>query len=476
MKKFKSLFLVAAALMLGFTSCQTEGGEDVITPSYVTVEGSSMRFSLALPTTLQVGPSQQQVPVHIGSGTIIFSNNATILAAEPANMAAVFQAQGGQTVTNLPGGITHVHFVGNTNLAPLGNLVGQALSNVTDHLLTVNSQMQTVDNAPPTGQVGNNVVNVFGQNTITMVTPATGTVNAQFETLIALEPTVARLEIFNVTGNEHIAGFTLNGIFVDNFYMQGRVAGGGAAWRTLGEGPAATNFVTGSPAYAGLTHVVYDIVGTAATSQPSRVEPAPAPLVNRMRVALTGDNVWGYNLFANNSRTPRVAIRLQGVTIYSTVTTEYVVNATTTLTSTPIRVVVPHPLNETVDPAWNELTPAQIDARFVYYAAAPHNLTGQALVNAVNAWRADHLADRATVNTDPMFVSINGFRNIPRDTGFQARRVYQLGSYTGDAGDQGSFWTFGPEDIDEVPFRREIDVNVQVTIQNWMHVHVFPEL
>ena len=499
MKIFRNVFMVAAALMMGLASCNNEGNDPVeIGNGDVTVEGSSIRFAISLPgQTKLAGPTQQTVPVAVTSGWIVFSDGATIQHPPvAATISQVFDTSptGGQTITNLPGGITQVHFVGNTDIAGLNIVRGTALTTLTDHLVTVGSQMMTVNNAPAPGQLGNNVVNVWGYTpTLTPAGTNTATGNPLFTATIALEPTVARVEIFNVTGNTAIAGFTLQGIFVDNFYTHGRVAGGGGLqhWRTLGDDPAASNFLATAPVYTPfLAGSVFDAPigiasGPVTTTIPGNAAPSILQRVSTPEVVADVHNVWGYNLFANNSRTPRIAIRLSGVTVNSTVTTTYEwynpgTNLTETLTATGTA-VVPHPLNAVVDNTWTPHTAQQLEGLFALYAAAPHNLEGQLLVNAVNAARITHLQARASVDANaPMFISIRGFRHngvsINRDTGFQPRHVYQLGSYTLHGAADGSFWTFGPEDIDEIPFRRDIDVNVTVTIQNWINHPVEPEL
>ena len=489
--------------MLGFASCNNTE-EYIPTPSVegVTSEGSSMRLSMVMPRA--VGQSQNEAPVAIQTGRVIFSNATRIIQTidltefTAVGTAFVYEA------TNLPGGISQVHFVGNPDAETLALAVpgSDNLATLMNHLVTVGSQMNTVATTGPQGQTAAQLVNVWASATAlgaSTINATTG--NESFNVGLTARPIVARVELFNITGGGNIREFTVEGIFMDNLYTHGRVSGtailpaADAPWRSIGLGTAASiaNFAVGSPffptAYA-TSGVLYDAVGTPATpvnnpgywahGWPRVVPPA-------------GGAVWGYNLFAHNSRMPRIAIRLSNVWLNQEVTvqrtlnvgdilegpnfptdpTDYVIVSVPTVQTSDVVVArIPHGEARTETVGWTPPTATQI----IGWVTA-HGWNTPAFLAAVRA----HYEGRWTATTYPLFISINGFRT-PGTTGttgvldnFIAGMVYQLGSYSDD-NVGGSQWYFDEDDLQRIPFIADIDINVTVTPMTWVHVPVEPIL
>ena len=522
MKKFKSLFLVAAALMIGFSSCgNDEGGEWKPYEGPGTSPGASMTFSLVAPGARAIGESQVDHQVALTSGTILFSNGVTIMRAVPADINDLLDVTVGQRVDDLPGGVTHVHFVGNTNLvgmpgiATLDALANAPLTLVTQNLLTVQSQR----NVANINQMEDNVVNVWGSTSyLYQEFAGTALENPRYEAHIMLEPTVARVELFNVTGDALIHSFRVSGIFMDNYYETRGVGGVGGVFRVRGTGMGGSyeafqagplgGFVA-NPALAG---VVYDVGNWPAVALTAATTDNPANVgLMRARPAGAMNQVWGYNLFAGlfgapnpsaanaaagqmtiqGTRTPRIAVRLEEVRVREATTVTFTwVNAA----AVPFEIEVdlgllelPHELARHQDPLWVNppnsawfITLAEANGMVfdnVSLVATPPAVTPGFVTALRNHYTARWIAGRqgAPAGFDhSLFISIRGFTGINVNTGFQPRRVYMLGSYMAWPG--GSEWTFGPGDLDYIPFRRDIDVTVTVEIQEWEHVHVTPQL
>ena len=433
MKKFKSLFVVAAAVLFGFSSC-LDG--DVTTGN--AYHDGNVRLQLQLPpTTLTVGPSQAAAPVAILNGTVIFTTSAGVIQnVFPIHPAG---APDGVTITDLGGSghtfnavsalATQVHFIGNTTITATLVEGITNISAVLNQVLPVTGQAELDDN--------NQVVNVYGMGLI-----SAGAVS------IEVEPTVARVEIHRITGDETIASFTVHGIFMDRYFPTANLDGrlipfvnndplirswGGTACVALFNWPGSTH-ATLPPFELPMRGPIFDWsdsgndwiggnVGPVLDLTPAPGVTFPAPQ-HRQTVypgaqpALAGP-VWGYNLFANysnvardlGSQFPLVIIRMTNVTIRQRV---------------------------------------------------------YEVIGGVNTFRGYEIVlhpEHDGVATNPVFVTIRGFApqgEVPLnvDNGFLPRRVYQIG--TTDAG-----W-FGKDAVRRVPNEQPINVNVTVVPLNWI--------
>ena len=595
MKKFKSLFLVAAALMIGFSSCGNDAPGD--TPGDVTVgtaEGASIAISVTVPGTRAVGDAQWDHPVHLERGVILLATGGDAPEIRAAREMTTLANNTSVLFENVSAGIVQAIFVGNTNLvtamgiANLDALLGTPLQNVLNVALEVQSQIQIDENMNPGA---GNTVNVFRSGALVNAGPSpVNPANILWTTTLNLEPTVARVELFNVTGNRNIVGFNLLGVYVDSYYRTGHVGSGRSNFVQRGDGTEASisNFTSTffnavhpvwNPLGVNLAGVVFDEhAPIAATPVPDAPPHVAAGTVGLMRVSppapgipVGPDRVWGYNLFAGNitqggvigTRTPRIAIKLDEV--YMRAIFNFRLNYQTwTLEATPVG--TPRRAVDTdagaavyvigtgvVDPfVWNPLWVLPDDAPMIsafvmaptsvadHYVIGsdtitlPHYRTRQLSASplpafdddardlAVRQFIANHLsipvvdvtpamianaindaADSGAfalqianfvaaaeagrsyqryvmADDSELFISIRGFQNVSRTDGFIPRNVYKLGSYVssqfvGDPSGVGS-WEFGPGDLHEIPFLRDIDVEVTITVQNWIPRPVLPDL
>jgi hypothetical protein len=296
MKTFRNVIMLAAALVLGFTSCNND---DVIIEN--NGETKTLSFSITQGATPRAEtPSQGAEYVVFNGGTLFFTTSTGIIVKKytigDANadfLVTDATSTTGITITNVPGTATGATLVGNTDLTVLQNGVGEVgrqIQNVKAYAIGVAKQAN-INNV--------NIVNLFGEsNTFNKV----GNV---YECTIDLNPTVARVELSDIKGNEDIASFTVEGIFIDEFYEKAQIGGAVIAGSfenfANGQPGDADKFRPGNDGKYEYYIALYDWYTTALVSATNIVRP-------------TVDNtVWGYNLFANNSATPHIIIRLKDV-------------------------------------------------------------------------------------------------------------------------------------------------------------------
>ena len=430
MKKFKSLFLVAAAVLISFSSCNN----DEVEPN--NIHDGNVRLQLVMPaTTLAVGPAQTDAAVAITSGTVIFTTSTGVIqhvhtihpAGTGGGVLTMSDLAGGHVFSNVSALATQVHFVGNTTIAATLVPGVTNISSVLNQVLPITSQAGNLEGT-------HQVVNVYRMGTIA----SNNTVS------IDVEPTVGRVEIHRITGDYTIAGFTVHGIFMDRYFqtahLDGRLIGEGAtdnplirstgnvadvplfnfpsvgtnAFTTTMRGPIFDWSDSGSDWIGGN-------IGTALTMNDHTGAPLTGQFLQSTRPG--GSNVWGYNLFANYTHTdrslgsqfPLIILRMSDVTIRQEVR-----NAGTGVLIG--HEIVPHPEHEVV-------------------AGTP---------------------------THPyLFITIRGFTPaggtpLNVDTGFLPRRVYQIG--TDETG-----W-FGRDALRRVPNEQPINVTVTVTPMAWLPI------
>lgn len=298
--KFKFLTLAVASLLVGFTSCSNddEGGKpETNTPK-------NMLLKIGKPSTYAEGAAQGAATATFTSGDLYFTNTAGVIVAHYTISAAATSATNidiaaltsaaGETITDLPGSITNVHVVGNTAALPTSGTIS-----------AVKAQALLVENQ---ANIAN--VNLFGEGAATLKTAGTpGVSNDLYEAKVDLAPTVARIELSDITATgTAITGFEVEGIFIDNYYSQAGVDGTVVAANLVNNSSTPeTDWVDNSVLYPNtLTPSIYDWYAPALPSAANKVAPA------------TAGQVWGYNVFAQaigtGSAVPRIIIRLNNVT------------------------------------------------------------------------------------------------------------------------------------------------------------------
>lgn len=279
----------AAMLLTGFASCTKENPE-------IETEGKSKNLFLKIEKGITTYSESSAVgsgtKVGFSSGNIYFTNaSGTIVKhytlsndkTEGANIN-LQDIEAGTTIKDLPGSTTSVHIAGNTpNLPTSGNISAVKAAII---------QIETQKNIES--------VNLYGQNTlIPPVAPET-----HYTCVIDLNPTVARIELADITAKGAITGFEVEGIFIDNYYSEAAVDGTINEDHLKNNGSVATDFFNGTTAYpAKLQQAIYDFYN-------------PALAATSNVATLKDQKVWGYNLFASaeGSTVPRIVIRLKNIT------------------------------------------------------------------------------------------------------------------------------------------------------------------
>ena len=232
----------------------------------------------------------------------------------------------GVPLPSVPASVREVVIVGNYNgttpFPASGNISG-----VTNRVLNIDSQLDALD------------VNLWRRTSV----PTTATVDGDrryYPVDVFLSPTVARFEIADITGRGEIQSFTVQGIFIDNFYRQARVDGTILGTRRNGMQDEAMFLpVAYATNYSSLFSWNVSGLGTGATITGGfRVSPGTtAPGWNCNVEGCTNNhatapNVWGYQVFAqshdhtHNVTPPSIVIRLSSVTLRdgTTLTNQFV--------------------------------------------------------------------------------------------------------------------------------------------------------
>lgn len=290
----KYVFLMAAALVLGFSSCSNDeaGSVDNGTPKSLYLKITNGPATYAEGATVANGTS-----ITFTSGVLYFTDASGVIkkyytitsnATDAANIDMSVLTGAGETITGLPGDVAAVYVVGNTSGLPTtGNI-----SAVKAYTIGVASQ----------GTITN--VNLYGEQTTLAYNAGTDT----YTCTVNLAPTVARIELTNIKAGGVITGFDVAGIFVDNYYSQAAVAG--TVGTPVDNGAVVANFGDNAGTYlTALKTFVYDWYSTPMAATGSPLVAAPA----------TAGQVWGYNLFATaaGSAVPRIIIRLTNITTTS---------------------------------------------------------------------------------------------------------------------------------------------------------------
>lgn len=206
-KKFSYLTLSVIVLLLGFSSCSN--GEDSESVDNAKPKSVFLKLGKSTATTHSVSsPVANGADVVLQSGDLYFVNasgailkhytiTSSTTSATNINMT---EAHNGASITNLPGNTEMVYVIGNTSGLPTsGNI-----SAVQEVVLQVESQDDIED------------VNLYGSGLLVdPVSPATA-----YTCEVDLKPTVARIELTDITAAGVITDFKVEGIFVDNYFSQ----------------------------------------------------------------------------------------------------------------------------------------------------------------------------------------------------------------------------------------------------------------
>lgn len=292
--KFKNVIVIAAAFLLGFSSCSKDNefddGGDTGKLKSVFLKISSenaVTYSESSPGT--------NSPVEFGVGNLYFVNgfgdivkhytlSNGITNNNNIELSSITGAKGA-TISNLPASVTGVYIVGNYiagGMPSSGNI-----SLVQSIVLNVSSQRNFA------------LVNLYGSS---QLTPAAG--GDKYECTVTLKPTVARIELEDINAGDRIKSFKVSGVFVDSYYSQAAMNGDLNIANWVPSSSVASDFIKGSTKYNGFEYAVYDFYDTALSSN-----------ISKKVVPSSDGKVWGYNLFTSDvsSPVPHIVIRLTNV-------------------------------------------------------------------------------------------------------------------------------------------------------------------
>jgi hypothetical protein len=283
MKTSKVLTIAtAAALIMGFTSCNKETGVNVST------EGFKVTLSLKSPSTKldgDVATSGTEVDILNGFVCVVSAGDVitevyTIGSAATAGYhinAEEFKTSG-FTFLSVPGASTDVYFIANKGTLAAVPGKGGLMANYLKSEMIVEDQQDYEE------------VTAMGSAKIL----GTGDSRAA---AIALETEVSRIQITDIEFDPTITDGTVVGIFINHHYQRMELDGDTGANSLMGSTvdadfvPSSTNTLFPTT----LDGVVYDLINKPIAS------------------TVAPDNgVWGYNLFT--SPTPQIVIKLSGVT------------------------------------------------------------------------------------------------------------------------------------------------------------------
>jgi hypothetical protein len=299
MKNFRNAFLVTAALVLGFTSCNKD---EMSVPADGTKTVSFKISGSATPTPKAAGVKATG-KIKFNNGVLYFHDGTIIIRAftisdgvtSSSNININEITSGApHTITDLPSSVTHATVVGNTS-TPLSGTI----ASVRAHSLDMASQMH-IDNA----------VHLFGTDALTAIG------GSLYEAAVHITPIVARFEVGAISAGDvrgrqnHITAFTVDAIFFDNYHAT--ASADGTTRGTLVSGnPSVAYFAAGSVPYANDAFHNWDLVNSLGT--------APDDLQVKPTLPAT---VWGYNTFAGTGQTgnrsmdiPYIIIRLSDVVV-----------------------------------------------------------------------------------------------------------------------------------------------------------------
>lgn len=275
---------IVALLMIGVTSCSKDDVIDNGDGSGKETKSVFLKISNGPSTRAEV-PTQTAEPVVFKSGHLYFTDNAgVILRYHSIGSGADFTVDNlteGQNITNLPSTVTQVYVVGNTNVT-----AATKISDVKAQVLQVESQ----------GTISN--VNLYGEDT-----EFTSTEGNKFTAEVTLAPTVARIELTDITAkaDSRITGFEVEGIFIDNYFSQAVIGGSVDNANLVPISTTAADYMESTKYPAALNPSIYDWYTSPLAAESQVAKPSVAT------------NVWGYNVFANNSAVPRIVIRLKNI-------------------------------------------------------------------------------------------------------------------------------------------------------------------
>jgi hypothetical protein len=291
MKIFRNSMLMAAAIVLGFTSCNNDEVPATVetdSKQLIVKIANASASSRAIGTPGTTGNLQAIANGHI----FVVDALGTVIENEAMNVTAVLgtgQVLVGSATPTLVPADARVYILANipsdVTVSSLGSLnailaAESAIALQTDYTLPA-------------------MANSTGTATlITITTPPANSVPGVAAVSVTISPLYSRMELTSVTGTGNIVSYNVTGIFVDN-YADYFTLGGGWVTTSLHEQHQSTDF----------TGVLGNTGSWTATGTPM------SSMVANPQTAGNGD-VWFYHVAGGNAITPilpRFIVRLNQI-------------------------------------------------------------------------------------------------------------------------------------------------------------------
>lgn len=260
-----------------------------------------LRISTDAPVTYGELNPQEAIPFNFNSGNLYLTNDAGLIirhftisndkgeSASNINLEDII-SPAGVLLSDLPGTITKLYVIGNTEIpVDESNYIISILSKT----LTFASQ-SNMDN-----------LNLYGEG---YLSPKLGGASNQYVSIISIRPIIARVELKDISCTGDIKSFTLEGIFIDNYYSESTVNGSLLESNFVDNENYLAAFNNNTTAYLTILQgFTYDWYEHGITSKHQMLEPS-------------FPKVWGYNIFAGYQTAcdvPKIVLRLKDITTYS---------------------------------------------------------------------------------------------------------------------------------------------------------------
>ena len=310
--------IIAVALLIGASSCISENQQREQREGY-------KLLSLHVITPADTRGESPHVPhghlVAFTGGYLYFVNDENRIVRR-------YQVVTGATPTNIANGIININSMTTNDLQYIrvprtvvravivGNAHGRTPIDQHRQIVEVNRAELNVY-----AQRNAENVNIWDSAPLVYLTGTSTLGYPLYRVELDLYPTVARVELSRITGDETIHSFRLRGIFIDNYHPAAYVDG------TL-ISALNTNALSTTPAHfersVATNAALYNWYPAGIASTNRSVVPVRVPTSGGYRI------VWGYNLFAerirrdvgnnilnpNGSTLPRIIIRLSDVRLY----------------------------------------------------------------------------------------------------------------------------------------------------------------
>ena len=322
LRKIKLITLLLVALFLGANSCVSDSN---LTPPYTFEDGYIM---LALQAVTPTDANTRGESAHVPDGRPVAFNGGYLYFVSGNRIVQRYQVVTDATPTDIENGIinlnsmigagfSYIRVPGTVSRAIIvGNVqgrtpvdVGGSADAVHRAELDVNSQYDAEN------------VNIWDSAPLVYLSGLTSEGYSRRSITLNLYPTVARIEMSELTAGGNIQSFTLRGIFIDNYHTHAWADGTlrGLNPTALSEDPL--DFLRGGSTVNAPLYDWYFPTGIPSVNRSVVPERTPTSAAYRI--------VWGYNLFAertrrdagnnilnpNGSTMPRIVIRLSNVVV-----------------------------------------------------------------------------------------------------------------------------------------------------------------